>query len=132
MLLEELHCKISRKMEGNLTIGTGQPDSTGIAYGVYCSLLFPKYHDIFTVIPEFEKMALDGEVQIDGHIRIGSLLVGAIGFILDSKIRLLYRKLMILKDKDMKDWDRELKRLHRQQKRKRTRSTKLKMKKNKK
>lgn len=104
---------LPKKMNGEIIVGTGEPDSTGMIYGVYCSLFFPRFYPSFVIIPEFDHLALDGEVDITGKICIGTILVSLIGFVIDSQIRELYGKLKLLKEKDAAEWERQVKKMQR-------------------
>ncbi|MBO5198995.1 MAG: DUF2953 domain-containing protein [Lachnospiraceae bacterium] len=78
------------KMWGTLTLGTGDPCSTGQMLGVL-SLMYAKSGNQFTIIPDFEEKRYEGEVGLKGRIRLGTLLILIIRIILNKGVRRLIR-----------------------------------------
>lgn len=76
------------KIRGSMTVGTGDPCSTGQLLGVL-SLLYAKTGGSFTVTPDFEQARFEGEILIKGRIRAGTLLILIIRIIADRGVRKL-------------------------------------------
>ncbi len=81
-----------RKLRADILFGTGSPDTTGYAFGIYgmfCSWL-GKW---VTVTPDFERAVLAGELDAAGHITIFQLLWHGLRLVTDRRLRELVDKL---------------------------------------
>lgn len=87
-----------RKLRADILFGTGAPDITGYAFGVYAALS-PALGPHVAVTPDFEKTVFQGEFEAAGHIMAAVLLWHALRVILDRR---LWRLLDKLKGKDVK------------------------------
>lgn len=87
-----------RKLRADILFGTGAPDITGYAFGVYAALS-PALGPHVAVTPDFEKTVFQGEFEAAGHIMAAVLLWHALRVILDRR---LWRLLDKLKGKDTK------------------------------
>ena len=90
-------CKIiksirPRKLKADILFGTGAPDTTGYAYGVY-SMLMPFLGSYVVVTPDFQQAVLEGNFQASGRITLAVLLWQAIRIALDKKLWQLLNKL---------------------------------------
>lgn len=81
-----------RKIRGNILFGTGAPDTTGYAYGVY-GMLSPFIGDKLIVTPDFTQTILEGEIYIAGHITIFTILWNGLKLLLDKKLRRFMKKM---------------------------------------
>lgn len=90
-------CKIiksirPRKIEADIVFGTGAPDTTGYAYGVY-GMLMPFLGSYVAVTPDFQRAVLEGNLQASGHVTLAVLLWQAIRIALDKKLWQFLNKL---------------------------------------
>ncbi len=78
----------------NFTFGTGQADTTGYIYAVYCALLdfLPAKTEIILEPVWVEKWS-SGEYFIKGKIRLIHFLIAIIKIITDSNVRKLYKEI---------------------------------------
>lgn len=81
-----------RKLKLKLTFGTGSPDTTGYAYGIYGMFLCRWGKEVY-VTPDFERQRLDGTLYAKGHVIMAVLLLHGIKIAMDKHLRQLYRKL---------------------------------------
>ena len=90
------------KIKGHVEFGTGDPESTGKALGVL-GILYAMYGKGVTVIPDFYEKRLIAELTFKGRIRLGTLLFKGLRLIRDKQVKRFYKnfkKLMkILKQK---------------------------------
>ena len=87
-----------RKLRADILFGTGSPDTTGYAFGVYAALS-PTLGPYVAVTPDFERAVLQGEFEAAGHIMAAVLVWHFLRVILDKR---LWRLLDKLKGKDTK------------------------------
>lgn len=73
-----------RHIRADVLFGTGAPDTTGYAYGMYC-MLSPFLGDKFLVTPDFERAVLEGNLKVSGHITVFVVLINAVRLLLDKK-----------------------------------------------
>lgn len=90
-------CKIiksirPRKLKADILFGTGAPDTTGYAYGVY-GMLMPFLGSSVVVTPDFQQAVLEGRFQASGRITLAVLLWQALRIALDKKLWQLLNKL---------------------------------------
>lgn len=81
-----------RKLRADIRFGTGSPDTTGYAFGIYgmfCSWLGKQV--VFT--PDFERAVLVGELDAAGHITVFKLLWHGLILVADRRIWKLMDKL---------------------------------------
>lgn len=74
-----------RKLKADIVFGTGSPDTTGYAYGIY-GMFSPKLGEDIYITPNFEEQVLKGRVHAAGHITIFTVLVNAIAVLLDKRL----------------------------------------------
>ena len=72
-----------RKIKGYVRFGLKDPYNTGQVLAVL-SVLYPFYGESVEIFPEFEKEILEGDVLIEGHIRMFHLLVSMCKIIFDK------------------------------------------------
>ncbi|MDE6700476.1 MAG: DUF2953 domain-containing protein, partial [Acetatifactor sp.] len=81
-----------RKLRADIRFGTGSPDTTGYAFGIYgmfCSWLGKQV----VLTPDFERAVLVGELDAAGHITVFKLLWHGLILVTDRRIRALMDKL---------------------------------------
>ena len=81
-----------RQIRGNILFGTGAPDTTGYAYGVY-GMFSPFLGDRLLVTPDFSQAIFEGDIYISGHISIVTILWNGLKLLLDKKLRRFIRKM---------------------------------------
>ena len=81
-----------RQIRGNILFGTGAPDTTGYAYGVY-GMFSPFLGDKLLVTPDFSQAVLEGDIYISGHISIFTILWNGLKLLLDKKLKRFIRKM---------------------------------------
>uniref|UniRef100_UPI004057B956 hypothetical protein n=1 Tax=Acetatifactor sp. TaxID=1872090 RepID=UPI004057B956 len=81
-----------RRLEADMIVGTGSPDTTGYVYGIY-SMFSPQLGKNVFVTPDFEQKILVGTVCVAGHVTVFTLLRNVIAILLDKRLRLLLRRL---------------------------------------
>lgn len=81
-----------RKLRADVVFGTGSPDTTGYAFGVYAALS-PTLGPHVAVTPDFERAVLQGEFEAAGHITAVVLLWHLLRVVLDKRLWRLLDKL---------------------------------------
>ncbi len=81
-----------RKCKAEILFGTGSPDTTGYAFGVY-GMLSPHLGNDIVVTPDFTRAVLEGHFAMSGHIMVFTILVQALSIILDKKFHLFMDKI---------------------------------------
>jgi len=74
-----------RKLKADIRFGTGSPDTTGYAYGVYGMLCSVLGKNVF-VTPDFEQAVLTGNLYAAGHITLFTILWHALMIVIDKKV----------------------------------------------
>ena len=81
-----------RKLKAQILFGTGAPDTTGYAYGIY-GMLLPLLGSDVTVTPDFQQAILEGSFYAAGHITMAVLLWHVLRVLLDRRLWLLRDRL---------------------------------------
>lgn len=81
-----------RYIRGQILFGTGSPDTTGYAYGVY-GMLSPFLGARLLVTPDFTRAVLEGDLDIVGHITVFTILWNGLKVLLDKKLRRFIQKM---------------------------------------
>ena len=81
------------RLEGEVTFGFDDPYRTGQLLSA-AALLYPVYRDRIRVTPVFDREVLEGELKLEGRIRLAVLLGAAVRLGMDRNFRKLVRKLM--------------------------------------
>lgn len=81
-----------RHIRGQILFGTGAPDTTGYAYGVY-GMLSPFLGNGLSVTPDFAGAVLEGDLYIAGHITVFTILWNVLKVLLDKKLRRFMKKM---------------------------------------
>lgn len=81
-----------RTLKGNILFGTGSPDTTGYAFGIY-SMASVWLGNAICVTPDFTQAILEGEIYAAGHITVFQLLWHSIRVLLDKRLRLLIHRI---------------------------------------
>lgn len=81
-----------RRIEADVTFGTGEPDTTGYAYAVY-GMLSPNLGKAVCVTPDFTQAILEGSLHAAGHITVFTLLINLLAVLLDRRLRLFIRRI---------------------------------------
>ena len=72
--------------------GTGSPDTTGYAYGVY-GMLSPSLGNRLMVTPDFTRAVLEGDLDIAGRITVFTIIWNGMKVLLDKKLRRFVQKM---------------------------------------
>lgn len=83
---------LPRKLKGHAEFGTGDPESTGKALAVL-GILYAAYGKNLTIVPNFYEKCLVAEFTFKGRIRFGTLLVMGLRLIRDKQVKRFYRNL---------------------------------------
>lgn len=81
-----------RKLKGDILFGTGSPDTTGYAFGLY-GMFIPLYGKYMNVTPDFTQAILEGELYVAGHITVFQLLWHSLRLLMDKRLRLLIHRI---------------------------------------
>lgn len=81
-----------RKLKADIRFGTGSPDTTGYAFGVYGMLCTYLGQNVL-LTPDFERAVLEGELYAAGHITVCKLLWHGAMLALDKRLWELISKL---------------------------------------
>jgi len=81
-----------RRIRGQILFGTGSPDTTGYAYGVY-GMLSPSLGSRLLVTPDFTRAVLEGDIFISGHITVFTILWNGLRVLLDKNLRRFIKKM---------------------------------------
>lgn len=83
---------LPRRMKGRIKFGFDDPFKTGQIL-TYVSPFYGLYAKHLELIPVFEEQVMEGELNLSGRIRIGTVLVLAVRILFDKNFRRLLRKL---------------------------------------
>lgn len=92
-ILKLLKHVLPRKIKGRVRFGFDDPATTGQIL-TYISPFYGMYARTLSIEPVFEEKALEGELHIKGHIRVGTLLWIVIRVILNKNFRTLVKKFL--------------------------------------
>ena len=100
LLLENVKNKLSkvlknikpRKIRANIEFGTGSPDTTGYALGLY-SMFSPIWGQNVNIIPNFDIAILEGTIYIAGHITAFTILWNGLQLFFDKNLRIFISKI---------------------------------------
>ncbi|MCH5341676.1 MAG: DUF2953 domain-containing protein [Acetatifactor sp.] len=81
-----------RKLKAEILFGTGEPDTTGYAYGIY-GMLMPMLGPSVLVTPDFQRAVLEGNFQASGFTTLSVLLWQVLQVIRDKRLRQFLNKL---------------------------------------
>ncbi len=81
-----------RKLKGHILFGTGSPDTTGYAFGVY-GMISPQLGKHINITPDFTQAVLEGEVYAAGHITLFQVGMHTIILLLDKRLKQLIDKI---------------------------------------
>ncbi len=81
-----------RKIRANIEFGTGSPDTTGYALGLY-SMVSPIWGQNVNVIPNFDIVILEGTIYIAGHITAFTILWNGLQLFFDKNLRIFISKI---------------------------------------
>ena len=73
-------------------MGTGSPDTTGYAYGIY-GMASAWLGNGICVTPDFTQAILEGEIYGAGHITVFKLLWHSLRVVLDKRLQLLIHRI---------------------------------------
>lgn len=80
-----------RKIRGRILFGTGEPDTTGYLYGIYCIFNGISPSRVL-VTPEFMEPVLEGELYVSGHITVFTVLWNGLRLVFDKNIKQFIQK----------------------------------------
>ncbi len=81
-----------RKLNANLHIGTGAPDTTGYVCAVY-GILLPVCGNNINLEPDFDEKVFEGDFSLKGKITIFTLLRHALAVAFDKQLRIFLKEL---------------------------------------
>lgn len=81
-----------RKLKADILFGTGSPDTTGYACGLY-GILSPMLGGEVVVTPDFTQAVLEGNISASGHIMAFRILWNALCLLLDKNLYLFISRL---------------------------------------
>ena len=81
-----------RKLKAEILFGTGEPDTTGYAYGIY-GMLLPMLGPSVLVTPDFQRAVLEGSFQASGFTTLSVLLGQVLQVIRDKRLKRFLNKL---------------------------------------
>ncbi len=82
---------LPQKLQGRIRFGFDDPFKTGQIL-TYVSPFYGLYAKHLELIPVFEESVMEGELNMKGRIRIGTIAVKAVRLVFDKNIRKLIRK----------------------------------------
>ena len=82
---------LPRKAAGQVTFGFDDPAMTGNVLAA-CSVLFAMYGTQLTVTPDFENKVIDGDLQLQGRICIGTLAARTVRVMIDRNLWRMIKK----------------------------------------
>ncbi len=91
-LLKVLKSIRPRKLETELIIGTGEPDTTGYVMAL-AGIMYPYFGRHVNIEPDFEKTIFEGKIFVSGHITMFVLLWQALKIYRDKDLRAFMNKL---------------------------------------
>lgn len=75
---------IPTKASGSATLGFDDPATTGQVLAA-CSVLYALYGDSIVITPDFERSVLEGDLDLQGRIRAGTIAFCAVRVLLDRE-----------------------------------------------
>ncbi|MBQ8598325.1 MAG: DUF2953 domain-containing protein [Lachnospiraceae bacterium] len=81
-----------RKVKGSITIGTGDPASTGQVLGIY-GMLYPLLGNNISITPDFDRQIVEGELLVKGRITVFKALKMALVIFFNKDVRRLIKLL---------------------------------------
>ena len=81
-----------RKLKAQILFGTGSPDTTGYAYGVY-GMLLPLLGPDVIVTPDFCEAVFQGSFSAAGHITMAVLIWHTIRILFDKRLKRFLNRL---------------------------------------
>lgn len=81
-----------RKLKADVVFGTGSPDTTGYAYGIF-GMIMPKLGKRVLITPDFNQQILEGQLDATGHIMVFTLLRHILAVLFDKRLWLLKKRL---------------------------------------
>lgn len=91
-LLKVLNNIKPRKIKANIEFGTGSPDTTGYALGIY-SMFSPIWGQNVNIIPNFDIAILKGTIYLAGHITAFTILWNGLQLYFDKNLRIFISKI---------------------------------------
>lgn len=85
------------KLKARLRFGTGDPCSTGQILGIF-GILYGFYGNALNITPDFENKVLEGSLYARGRIRLWTVLIIVIRFLLDKRFKELKMNYQLLKE----------------------------------
>ena len=79
-------------LTARVVCGTGSPDTTGYVCAVY-GMLYPVIEDRISFTADFENKVLDGELSVNGKVRVATLLRHGIKILLDKQLKVFLKEM---------------------------------------
>ncbi len=80
------------RARGTIRLGFDDPATTGSVLAA-CSVFYAMYGDGITWIPEFQESVLEGELDLKGRVRLGTVLWLAARVLLNRNFRVMLKKI---------------------------------------
>lgn len=91
-ILKALKTILPKKCKVFTVVGTGEADTTGFLYAVYCAVVSFLPGEIY-LEPVWTEQYLAGSYEVSGKIRLIHLVYATIKIVADQRVRLLIKKL---------------------------------------
>ena len=82
---------LPRKAGGQITFGFDDPATTGQVLAA-CSVIYALYGTELTITPDFGQAVIDGDLQMKGRVRLGTLAVLAVRVLADRNLWRMIKK----------------------------------------
>lgn len=79
-------------LKAYIVFGTGSPDTTGYACGLY-GILIPIFGNQINLVPDFDHVVFDAEVTTKGYIRLMTVLMQTIKIYFDKQLWVFIKQL---------------------------------------
>lgn len=83
---------LPNKINANLKVGTGSPDTTGYLLALM-GMLYPHFGNNVSIEPDFENLILEGSLYFKGRVLLFTLAIIALKIYRNKELRSLIRKL---------------------------------------
>lgn len=92
-LLAMLKHVLPQQISGKLRFGADDPSVTGQCLAA-AGILLPWYRNRVEITPVFDEAVIEGELEIKGRIRLGTLMLRGIRVLLDKNFRVQLKRLL--------------------------------------
>lgn len=82
---------LPRKAAGQITIGFDDPATTGQVLAA-CSVIYALYGTALKITPDFGQAVIDGDLQMKGYVRLGTLAAMTVRILVDRNLFRMIKK----------------------------------------